>query len=360
MLSFKTREGFSLGPHPRVTAKTCAAFHTAMSTPTKNSSLSEDEEVAALRRLLNSGPRTNRARPAALSPEKKDVLGDSQATAQHLLQLLQDKSGLEEAEPMLRKEMETRKKALGSTNAEALLSVTCLAMLLQAKGDHEGALPLYKEALEGFEKQYGPSHRDTLISVNNLAVLLKSMGNLKEARPLYERVLAGDEAQLGPDHPHTLDSIYNLARLVQAEGDAEKAIPLFKREVCPPSSTPSAPTRQRAPTCAPPTHRAHSRRCPLTRHPLTPGAPLVCSWRDARSSMAWTTTRRERLPPICAECTWNAGRRKRRKRSPKSISSTRSELLLVFCIPYGCARLAYSCETAMADGEPTCDDGAST
>lgn len=193
--------------------------------------LDEDEELVALRRLLSSGPRTNRARPAALTPPGAGGGGSpgqspagAPSSAQRLLQLLQDRSGLEEAQPLLELELRQRDERLGPNHPDTLLSVTCLAMLLQAKGQLAEAKPLYERALKGFEQKYGPTHRDTLISVNNLAVLLKYMGNLNEARPLYERVLAGDEAQLGPTHPHTLDSIYNLARLHQAEGQLEQAV----------------------------------------------------------------------------------------------------------------------------------------
>jgi len=191
----------------------------------------------ALRKLLNSGPRTSRARPTSLSPQKADDSAPAQATgpgeAARLLDLLQDRDGLAQAKPLLEAELKSRENApdKGKDHPDTLLSVTCLAMLLQAQGNHEEAEPLYRRAMVGFEKKYGPNHRDTLISVNNLAVLLKSMKKLTEARPLYERVLKGDEDQLGPDHPHTLDSIYNLARLLQAEGKVDDALPLFKKEL---------------------------------------------------------------------------------------------------------------------------------
>ena len=197
--------------------------------------MDEDAELAALRAMLSSGPRTNRQRPAALTPPSNpgpagslstSVGGESETpnSAVRLLELLKDRDGLDEAQPMLEAELRQREQRLGADHPDTLLSVTCLAMLLQAKGELATARPYYERALKGFEAKYGPTARDTLISVNNLAVLLKAMGNLSEARPLYQRVLAGDEAQLGKTHPHTLDSIYNLARLYQAEKNMEEAI----------------------------------------------------------------------------------------------------------------------------------------
>ena len=212
-----------------------------MGSPSKAQGLTDDEEVAALRALLTAGPRTNRQRPAALSPEKAPS-GGAGNSATRLLTLLQnrdDAASLDEAEKELRNELETRERTFPSTvkagqtaeHPDVLLSVTCLAMLLQAKNKLDEAKSYYERAMKGFEANYGPAHRDTLISVNNLAVLLKSMNRLSEAKPLYERVLAGDEAQLGPVHPHTLDSVYNLARLLQADGQVKEAIPLFQREL---------------------------------------------------------------------------------------------------------------------------------
>jgi tetratricopeptide (TPR) repeat protein len=210
----------------------------ALSGQTGSNDINEDEELAALRSLLSSGPRTNRMRPAALaepataaSPAPAQPQGGGANSAARLLQLLQDRSGLDEARPMLELELRTRDQRLGPTHPDTLLSVTCLAMLLQAQGELAEAKPLYQRALEGFEEKYGPTHRDTLISVNNLAVLLKAMGKLDEAKPLYHRVLNGDKEQLGSKHPHTLDSIYNLARLYQAEGNLASALPLFREEV---------------------------------------------------------------------------------------------------------------------------------
>ena len=67
--------------------------------------ISEDDEVAALRALLSSGPRTSRQRPPALSPPARapapePVAGAGDQTTR-LLGLLQDRSGLDQAKPML-------------------------------------------------------------------------------------------------------------------------------------------------------------------------------------------------------------------------------------------------------------------
>jgi len=195
----------------------------------------EDFEVAALRKLLKSGPRTNRARPTGLAdPPAPDLPADDHVQkTNRLMNLLQTHEGIDEAEPLMRKELQQREADYGFGHEHTLMSASCLAMLLQAKGSHDEALRLHQRVVEGYEmlETHGPMHVDTLNAVNNLAVLLKSLGKYNKALPLYERVLAGDEEKHGKDHPHTLDSVYNLGRLFDAVGEFGKAIPLFRREL---------------------------------------------------------------------------------------------------------------------------------
>jgi len=195
----------------------------------------EDFEVAALRKLLRSGPRTNRARPTGLAaPPAPDVPADDHIQkSTRLMTLLQNPEGLDEAEKVMRQELQQREADFGFGHEHTLMTASCLAMLLQAKGTIDESLHLHHRVVEGYEmhEQYGPNHTDTLNAINNLAVILKSLGRFQKALPLYERVLAGDEAKHGEDHPHTLDSVYNLARLFDAIDDPIKAVPLFRREL---------------------------------------------------------------------------------------------------------------------------------
>jgi hypothetical protein len=134
--------------------------------------MDEDAELAALRKMLTAGPRTQRQRPAALTPPSNpgaalgaNVGNESETpnSAVRLLELLKDRDGLQEAQPMLEAELKQREQRLGLDHPDTLLSVTCLAMLLQAKGELAAARPHYERALAGFEAKYGPTARDTLI-----------------------------------------------------------------------------------------------------------------------------------------------------------------------------------------------------
>lgn len=195
----------------------------------------EEEELAALRKLLKSGPRTNRARPTGLEEAPAPAISDEQhiEESKKLLHLLQNHDKLDEAEKMMRNELRERELKFGPGAVETLQTATRLAMLLQAMKQADESLRLYKRVVEGYEvlPEYGKDHCDTLNAVNNYAVHLKYMQQYDKALPLYQRVLKGDEKEFGEEHPHTLDSVYNLARLYDATGDIEKALPLYRREL---------------------------------------------------------------------------------------------------------------------------------
>jgi len=197
--------------------------------------MDEEEELAALRKLLKSGPRTNRARPTGLEEAPAPSIPDEQhiAESKKLLTLLQTHEGLDEAETMMREELQERTAKYGFGGVETLQTATRLAMLLQAMKKADESLTLYKRVVEGYEvlEGYGPDHCDTLNAVNNYAVHLKYMQQYDKALPLYKRVLKGDEKEFGEEHPHTLDSVYNLARLYDALEDYDKALPLYQREL---------------------------------------------------------------------------------------------------------------------------------
>lgn len=220
--------------------------------------MDEDQEVAALRRLLKSGPRTNRARPSGLADAPAPALpeDDHIVKGTHLVEVLKslgaegaNTSRFTEAEKLMRVELDERERERGYDSPDTLVSATRLAMLLQAKGTIDEAMRLFKRVVEGYEthEKHGPTHVDTLNAVNNYAILLKQLGRYEEAQPLYERVLAGDEAANGPTHPHTLDSVYNLARLYDATAVPAKALPLYERELSGYATATAATTLHTAP-----------------------------------------------------------------------------------------------------------------
>ena len=76
---------------------------------------------------------------------------------------------------------------------------------LAAVYDHQGryaeAEPLYKRSLAMREKAIGPDNVSVAQLLNNLAVLYHNQARYTKTEPLYKRSVAIYEKALGPDHP---------------------------------------------------------------------------------------------------------------------------------------------------------------
>ncbi|MCV4933336.1 tetratricopeptide repeat protein, partial [Escherichia coli] len=66
-------------------------------------------------------------------------------------------------------------------------SLNNLAGLYDAQGQYALAEPLYKRSLAIKEKALGPDHPDVATSLNNLAGLYDAQGQYALAEPLYKR-----------------------------------------------------------------------------------------------------------------------------------------------------------------------------
>ena len=69
-------------------------------------------------------------------------------------------------------------------------SLNNLAGLYDAQGKYGEAEPLYRRALAIREKALGPEHPDVATCLENYAILLKKMGRGAEAEPLEARAQA--------------------------------------------------------------------------------------------------------------------------------------------------------------------------
>ena len=83
--------------------------------------------------------------------------------------------------------------------ANTATSMNNLANLLLEKGDYAGAEPLYRRALEIREKALGADNPYTERSLNSLAYLLELKGDYAGAEELYGRSLTVLERAAGPD-----------------------------------------------------------------------------------------------------------------------------------------------------------------
>jgi CHAT domain-containing protein/tetratricopeptide (TPR) repeat protein len=120
---------------------------------------------------------------------------------------------LAEAEPLFKRALKMREKALRAGDPDIAQSLNNLAALYRAQGRLAEAEPLYKRALSIDEKALGAEHHNVAVSLNNLAILYEAQGRLAEAEPLYKRALEIEEKVLPAGHRGIATSLGNLADL---------------------------------------------------------------------------------------------------------------------------------------------------
>ncbi|MDP2278041.1 MAG: CHAT domain-containing protein, partial [Nitrospirota bacterium] len=134
-----------------------------------------------------------------------------------------------DAEPLYKRALEIYEKALGREHPSVAQSLISLAGLYESTGRYADAEPLYKRALEIREKIRGSEHPDTAIVLRMLAELYRVTGRYAEAEPLFKRSLAIVDKALGKDHFSVAASLNKLAVLYESTGRYADAEPLHKR-----------------------------------------------------------------------------------------------------------------------------------
>jgi tetratricopeptide (TPR) repeat protein len=145
--------------------------------------------------------------------------------------LYERQSRYADAEPLYKRSLVIREKALGPSHPDVALALNNLAGLYHAQGRYTKAEPLFKRSLAVREKTLGPDHARVGEALNNLAVLYNTQGRYTEAEPMHQRALALREKALGQDHPDVGTSLNNLALLYKSQGGYADAEPLYRRSL---------------------------------------------------------------------------------------------------------------------------------
>ena len=151
-----------------------------------------------------------------LNPEDPDILNETALALYYA-------GNYREAEPLYKRSLAIREKALGKDHPHVAASLNNLAGLYQAQGKYVEAEALYERSLAIREKALGKDHPDVATSLNNLAGLYQAQGKYAEAEPLYKRSLAILEKALGKDHPDVATVLENLAVLYEKIGKEDEA-----------------------------------------------------------------------------------------------------------------------------------------
>lgn len=134
-----------------------------------------------------------------------------------------------EAEPLLERTLEIRKKVLGADALDTSAALNDLGLAVRLNGKLDRSEGLLNQALVIREKALTPAHPDIAETLNNLAGLMRVMGQAKKSEEFYKRSLAIREKVFGPAHQSVAESLNNLALLYESEGMLAKAEPLYRR-----------------------------------------------------------------------------------------------------------------------------------
>ena len=104
----------------------------------------------------------------------------------------------------------------GPDYTTTFIKLNDLAEQYRAQGKVAEAEPLYKRALAIREKALGPQHQDVATSLDNLAELYRAQGKVAEAEPLYKRALAIRE------EARQQEEARKLALVIREEEEARK------------------------------------------------------------------------------------------------------------------------------------------
>jgi tetratricopeptide (TPR) repeat protein len=164
-------------------------------------------------------------REKALGPEHPHVA----TSLDNLAVVYRSQGRIAEAEPLIKRALAIREKALGPEHPDVGVSLNHLAMMYKQQQRYAEAEPLYERALAIVGKAFGPEHPDVATVLDNLATIYQVQGRYAEAEPLHKRALAIREKALGPEHPGVALSLTNLAALHAAEGRYGEALDSSRR-----------------------------------------------------------------------------------------------------------------------------------
>jgi CHAT domain-containing protein/tetratricopeptide (TPR) repeat protein len=158
-----------------------------------------------------------------LGPEAAPV-----AEALNALAVLEEnRSNYTLAEAFYRQAIAIREKVLGPQNKDTATTLNNLATLYWITGDYAQAEKLFNQALGIREKTLGPKSLEVAGTLNALALLDSSLGDYDEAEGYFGRALQIRQARLGPDHPFAMTTMFQLGLLYAREGDDARAEPLL-------------------------------------------------------------------------------------------------------------------------------------
>jgi serine/threonine-protein kinase len=115
--------------------------------------------------------------------------------------------------------------------AELAANVTTLGRVRQRRGDLPGAEALYREALDIRRRLHGEEHSGVAEALFNLATLMRERGDLAGAEAQYRALLVRDRKLLGPESEAVGLDLNSLGATLVSRGACEEAEGLLRESV---------------------------------------------------------------------------------------------------------------------------------
>ena len=136
-----------------------------------------------------------------------------------------------EAEPELRRMLETQERLLGEKHLDTVVIANDLAWVLAALNKSKEAETYYQRSVDRWQKCRSHGRSMELKDVTKLGLSLGKLGKHKEAEPVFREVLGEHIRLLGQEHPKALKCAIYLADTLIRQGKRQEAETSYKRHL---------------------------------------------------------------------------------------------------------------------------------
>jgi serine/threonine protein kinase/tetratricopeptide (TPR) repeat protein len=137
----------------------------------------------------------------------------------------------DEALTLFQKAWVLRKRELGDSHPDTLISEANVGLVLMEQGKWEEARPILAEVVEKGAPVWGRADEKLFTAMHNLARVERKLGHSEDAERLLREALAGYHKTLDEENWRTLNVMNNLGTLLHERGDLAEAESLLRRTV---------------------------------------------------------------------------------------------------------------------------------
>jgi serine/threonine protein kinase len=153
-------------------------------------------------------------RRRVLGPNARETLASMSSYAL----LIYREGRVPEAEKLQRQILETEQRALGPKDPRTVASMQQLSLILHEEGHYADAEKLERDVLALQQQTHAAESREAILAQSALAFTLMDEGHYEDSEKLERQTLESAQRVMGNDHPDTLKIAAILAQILQDEG----------------------------------------------------------------------------------------------------------------------------------------------